>query len=264
MKTSFASLEQRIANQTRRINQGVRAGTLTQDEASGLRSRLNRTQRLIENDAFDGNGASRLEQQQRMLNGIGRDIRAGKRNETIDPAQRTANITRRIERGLADGSLTQQEYDALKARLGSAQTPEQLKQLSRDVRAERHDGEMDAQKRVASFNERIQRGVADGSLTPDEARALTDRVNGLGATPTAEQVNSLSRDIFTQRHDRQMDNTKAIESVAARIGELEASGKLTADQASAYRAQLEELKRPDAQAVSARLNVLRQQLQSHA
>jgi hypothetical protein len=40
MKTSFASLEQRIANQTRRINQGVRAGTLSQEEANPLRARL--------------------------------------------------------------------------------------------------------------------------------------------------------------------------------------------------------------------------------
>ena len=260
MKTSFASLEQRIANQTRRINQGVRAGTLTGDEASSLRSRLSRAQERIQNDAFDGNGSSRLEQQQRLLGGIGRDIRADKRNDVIDPEQRTANIGRRIERGLADGSLTQAEHDALKAKIAGAQTPEQLRELSREVRSERHDAEFDAQKRTASFTARIEKGLADGSLTADEAKALTERASALGEQPSSEAVNQLSRDIFVQRHNAELDTTKMTASLGARIDALEQSGKLNPDQVSRFRAQLEELKREGAQAVGPRLNILRQQL----
>lgn len=263
MKTSFASLEQRIANQTRRINQGVRAGTLTQEEAAPLRSRLSRAQERIQNDAFDGNGSSRLEQQQKQLNGIGQGIRGAKHNETVDPAQRAANISRRIENGLKNGSLTQEEYDALKAKAAQATTPEQLKALSKEVRAEKHDGELDVQKRKENFAARIDQGLADGSLTADEAKALTEKVDAMGTAPDAQTVNQLNRDIFRARHNPTVDSAKMIESLSARVDLLEHNGKLTPDQASAFKAQLQQLT-GDAQAVGPRLNILREQLSSLA
>ncbi len=260
MRTSFASVEQRIANQHRRINQGVRAGTLSDDEASRLRGRLDKAQSRIENDAFDGDGSSRLQQQQRLLNGIGGNIRQLKHDDQIDPAKRRENIGRRIERGLADGSLTQAEHDALKSRLDAAQTPEQLKALSRDVRAERHDGELDVEKRKASFTSRIQAGVQDGSLTADEAQRLTDRVGQLGATPETMTVNELNRAIFRERHDAQVDPQKTVQSLGERIDAAEQSGQLTPDQVSQLRARLNDLQGGDARALGPRLNILRQQL----
>ncbi|MBL8951192.1 MAG: hypothetical protein JNK82_10475 [Myxococcaceae bacterium] len=260
MRTSFASTEQRIANQHRRINQGVRAGTLSEGEAQTLRGRLDRAQGRIENDAFDGNGASRLQEQNRLLNGISRDIRTQKHDDNIDPARRRENIGRRIERGLADGSLTQAEHDALKAKLDQAQTPQELQALSREVRTERHDGELDAAKRTESFNQRIQAGVADGSLTTDEAQRLTDQAGKLGTNPTTMSVNELNRAIWRERHDAQVDPAKAVESISSRIDSLEQSGRLSADQVSQLRTQLNELRSGDVQAQGPRLNILRQQL----
>jgi len=260
MKTSLASLEQRIANQHRRVNQGVRAGTLSDAEASKLRNQLTRAQQRIENDAFDGDGSSRLAEQQRLLNGLSRNIRALKHDDQIDPAKRRENLTKRIERGLADGSLTQAEHDALKTKLDAAQTPEQLQALSREVRAERHDAELDVEKRAASFTARIEAGVEDGSLTADEAKQLSERVGQLGASPEAMTVNALNRAIFRERHDAQVDPQKMTASLGARIDAAEASGKLTPDQVSGLRAKLLELQSGDVQAQGARLNVLRQQL----
>jgi hypothetical protein len=260
MRTSFASTEQRIANQHRRINQGVRAGTLSQEEAQSLRGRLTRAQGRVENDAFDGDGSSRLGEQQRMLNGISREIRTLKHDDKIDPAKRRENIGRRLERGLADGSLTQAEHDALKAKLDQAQTPQALQALSREVRAERHDGEFDAAKRTDSFNQRIQAGVADGSLTADEAQRLTSQAGQLGTNPQTMSVNELNRAIWRERHDTQVDPGKTVESIGARIDSLEQSGALTPDQVSQFRAQLNELRTGDVQAQGARLNILRQQL----
>ncbi len=48
---TFAFLEQRLANQTRRLAQGVRARTLTKAEAAPLRQRLSAAQ-----VGLDGNG----------------------------------------------------------------------------------------------------------------------------------------------------------------------------------------------------------------
>lgn len=259
MKTSFASLTQRVANQNRRINQGERAGTLTKDEAAALRARLNTAQQTIQNDAFDGNGSSRLGEQRKLLNGIGGDIRSQTHDDTVDPAKRTENISRRIENGLKNGSLTQQEYDGLKAKLASATTPEALKALSKEVRAEKHDSEVDVQKRKENFAARIDAGLKDGSLTPEEAQRLAGQVDQLGTTPDAATVNQLNRDIFRGRHNPKVDSAKMIESLNGRIDSLQQAGKLTPDQASAFKAQLQQLG-GDAQAVGPRLNVIREQL----
>ena len=252
--TSFGSLEQRVANQERRINKGVQRGTLTQDEASGLRDRLNTAQQTIQNDAFDGNGSSRLADQRKMLNGIGADIHAQKRNGDIDPGQRMNNIDQRIQKGLADGSLTQQEADGLTAsatdlrsKLDAASTPEekaaltgQLNDLSKQVHAGRHNDEMDADKRVQSFSARIQAGVANGSLNQAEAARLTSRVDSLSQNggADAQTVNQLNRDIFVQKHDRQMDAGVAQSAIGARLDSLESSGKLSPDQVSQFRTEL--------------------------
>jgi hypothetical protein len=94
---------------------------------------------------------------------------------------------------LGHGSLTQSEYDALKtsseglkAELAQAQKPEakkaaKLEALSKNVFTERHDGELDAGKRIESFAARISAGLDDKSLTTREATRLAESLGSLYA-----------------------------------------------------------------------------------
>ncbi len=276
-RQNLGNLEQRVANQEGRINRGVKAGTLSQTEATTLRSRLSSVQTSMQNDAFDGNGLSRGKDADKRLRGIGKDIHAKKADSQVDVAKRADHIDRRIENGLKNGSLTQTEADALQSKstalrteMAAATTPEakqavaqKLAALSKEVHAEKHDAEMDAGKRVESFKNRIAAGVADGSLSQEEAAKLTERAGALGSTPDAKTVNSLNRDIFQQRHDKNVNTTAAGQSLTTRINDLAASGKLTPDQVSSFQAQLAQLG-PDAKAAGPRMNVLRAKLDAIA
>lgn len=277
---SFARLEQRIANQERRITQGVNAGTLTADEAKGLRDQLHSVQTNLQNDRFDGDGAKRTKDFAKQLNGLSKDIHTKKHDDQVDLGKRAQNIESRIAKGAADGSLTADEAaslktqaDQLRSQLSAAKTPEDQKalaakyqELSKSVHKERHDDEVDRSKRIASFTDRINAGVADGSLNQKEADRLSSRVNQLGASDTfdAKTVNGLSRSIFHQRHDGNMNVPNAVASMTKQVDAMAASGKLTADQASAFKAQLVRLGTDGAQAAGPQLNVLRAQIAAAA
>lgn len=272
---SFGHLEQRVANQERRINQGVRAGTLSNEEATSLRSRLSDVQQRLQTDGFEPGAGGRRGEQARALNGIGRDIRSQKHDGNFDPATRMNNIDRRIERGLADGSLTQDEAAALKTQAGElrsqlqgATTPEarqevmsKISDLSRSVRSERHDGEMDTGRRAQSFEQRIAQGVQNGTLNEQEAARLRERLSTLqnGGTADANTVNSLSRDIFTQKHDRQTNTPVQQSAVGSRIDALEQAGTITPEQATEFRNQLQQIQ-SSGHAAGPQLNELTERL----
>jgi hypothetical protein len=208
-------LQSRITRQEARIAQGVKAGTLSEGEAAQAKSRLDSVRSKLQADAFDGDGLTNGKDYAKELRGAGKELRAKKRDDQVDPAKRMDNIDRRIEKGLENGSLTPEEADALKAKasamrqkLDAASTPEQkaalgkeLQQLSREVYREKHDGELDLGKRKTSFEARISAGESDGSLTREEAGSLREKLKGLGGD--AQSVNELSRSIWRRRHDSQ-------------------------------------------------------------
>ena len=271
---TIGSLEQRIANQERRINQGVKAGTLTQDEAKGLRDRLHQAQQGFEKDGFENVSADKLGEQQKLLNGLSKDIKSAKHNDAIDPQKRIDNIDQRIEKGLKDGSLTPEEAEGLKktaadlrSQLGSATTDEQkkaltskLQDLSKQVHSERHDGEMDIQKRMTSFQDRIKAGMADGSLTQDEAKKLTEKLSGLQGAD-AKAVNQMSRSIFHNRHDRDVDTTAMGSALSSSLDALGGKEGVDAAQVDALKQQLATLTQGGT-AVGERMNILREQIRS--
>lgn len=272
----FPRLEQRIANQENRINRGEKAGTLTAEEAKGLREKLTAVQTNLQNDRFDGDGLTRGQDFKKQLNGISKEIKSSNHNDAVDLTKRADSIDARIKTGLADGSLTADEAaklqdgaKTLRGELAAATTPEAQKalnqkfnDLSKSVHKERHDGEMDAGKRLSNFTDRITAGLKDGSLNEKEASRLFDRAAKLGASGTADPkaVNALNRSIFHQRHDQNVNVPVALKDLTARVDSLATAGRLTPDQASAYRAQLVELGKADAAAAGPRLNVLRAQL----
>lgn len=274
---TLAQLEQRVSNQQARINQGLKAGTLSPEEAKKLQGRLDQVKSNFENDAFDGNGLSRGNKYAKQLNGLSHDIAGQKHDQTIDPAKRMDNIDQRIAAGQKDGSLTTAEGKTLadkaavlRAKLTAATTPEQkaalgkeLQSLSREVAKERHDGELDSTKRQANFEERIAAGVADGSLTQKEADQLRARAKNVQLTGSsdAKKNNALNSAIYRARHDGQMNVPTALTSLGSKVDSLAAAGKLTPEQASAFKAQLQQLSQPGAQAVGPRLNALRTRLE---
>lgn len=270
-------LEGKFASEQRQINRGVRAGTITSAEAQQLQTKLDDLQKRFSQDAFEPSGSkSKLPGYRDELRKLSKDTKAAATNDEVDLRQRATNIDERIEKGLADGTLTEteasalkQKSEALKAEQATAVTPESQKalaqkfqSLSKEVRTERHDKEFDAAKRKSNFESRISAGLADGSLNAQEASRLLKRSSKLDGS-SAKGFNRMSRDIFQQRHDGNVNTTTMGTSLKERIGSLESSGKVTAEQAAALRKSLDAALAPGAQAAGARLNALRERLAAY-
>ncbi len=278
---TFASLTQRIANQERRINEGVRSGSLTDPEAASLRERVKAAKAGIDADAFDGNGLTQGKAAQQLLNGLSKDIKSAKHNETMDVSKRVANFEKRVEQGTKDGTLTEAESTKLKSQiaglkqeLAQATTPEakkavqdKLKSVNKEIFRARHDSQFDANKRLENFEQRIKAGLADGTLNAKEAARLTGEVAGLKmldglGIKSAKLFNRVNRDVFAQRHDGQVDVAKRSASIGSRIDAAVTAGKLTQEQATAFKAELTKLSAEGVQGQGPRLNVLEQQIVS--
>lgn len=278
---TFASLEQRIANQERRINDGVRNGTLTESEASSLRSRVEAARVGIEADRFDGNGLTQRKPAEQLLNGISKDIQSAKRNDSMDLEKGVAELERQLSVGGKDGTLTEgegaklgEQVTVLKQELAAATTPEakkavqdKLKALSKEVRSERRDEQFNVGKRLENFEQRIDRGLADGTLKPAEAARLKGEVAGLKLLKdvgfkSGKLFNRVSHDIFTQRHDAQVDVPKRSAAMTSQLDTAVKAGKLTPEQAASFKTQLETLSKEGTPAAGPRLNVLQQQIVS--
>lgn len=278
---TLASLEQRIANQERRIATALRTGGLTEQEASSLRERVQTAKTGFEADAFDGNGLTHAQAAQALLDGTSKDLRAAAHDASFDVDKRVAELERRVTAGTTDGTLTEREQKAvgehltsLKAKLAQATTPEakaalrgEVQALGKQIARARHDEQFDAGKRLESFKARIERGVADGTLNAKEAARLHGKVAGLAlldsmGLESGKLFNQVSRGIFHQRHDAQVDVAKRSAAIGSAIDSAAQAGTLTPAQAATFKAQLTALSAPEAEAKGPRLNVLHQQVVS--
>jgi polyhydroxyalkanoate synthesis regulator phasin len=278
---TFSSLEQRVANQERRINEGVRNGSLTETEASSLRQRVEAAKVGIEADKFDGNGLTQRKAAEQLLNGISKDIQTAKGNDEMDVGKGVSDIEQRIAAGTKDGTLTEAEgaklseqLTALKGKLEAATTPEakkavqdEMKALSKDVHSARHDEQFNAGKRLENFEQRIEAGLKDGTLKPAEAARLKGEVAALQLLKdvgfkSGKLFNRVSHDIFHQRHDAQVDVPKRTAAMTSQLDSAVKSGKLTAAQAETFKAELAKLSGEGVEAAGPRLNILQQQIVS--
>lgn len=276
---TVASLEQRIANQERRINEGIRSGKLTAEEAAPLQERVAAAKKGLEADAFDGNGLTQGKAAQTLLNGLSKDIHSAKHNDVMDVAKGIDNLGKGITAGKNAGTISEAEaakfgeqVTALKSELAAATTPEakkavqdKFKALAKEVRQERRDGDFDATNRIASFKDRIAKGVADGSLSPKEAARMTGQVAGLEALAAAgikdaRLFNKVDGNIFRQRHDAQVDVAARSSSIGTQLDSAATAGKLTPEQVSTFKAELEKLSAEGVQAAGPRLNELQQRI----
>ncbi len=276
---TFASLEQRIANQERRINEGLRSGKLTAEEAAPLQERVAAARTGLEADKFDGNGLTQGKAAATLLNGLSKDIHSAKHNDVMDVAKGIDNLGKGITAGKNAGTISEAEaakfgeqVTALKGELAAATTPEakkavqdKFKALAKEVRQERRDGDFDATNRIASFKDRIAKGVADGSLSPKEAERMSGQVAGLEALAAAgikdaRLFNKVDGNIFRQRHDAQVDVAKRSASIGTQLDNAATAGKLTPEQVATFKGELEKLSAEGVQAAGPRLNELQQRI----
>ncbi|MGV3621778.1 MAG: hypothetical protein ACO1OB_13220 [Archangium sp.] len=268
-------LEGRFAAEQRKLNRGVRAGTLTEGEAGKLQSKLDGLHKKFSADAFEGGTGAGGAGFAKELKGFGEQRKKLAGNNDVDLNQRSANIDKRIENGLKNGSLTEEEAsalkqkaEALKSELGNAnpaamkELAGKFKELSKEVRSERHDNELDPAKRKENFQKRIDKGIADGSLTEQEAASLKDKLAKLGDDPSA--INSLSREIWQSRHNGEVDTAKMGASLQNTLSGMENQPGTQGGQFADLQAQLQKLMQTDAMEAGVRMNTMRERLAAFA
>jgi ATP-dependent Lon protease len=156
----------RIAELQHRIDEGVRAGSLTPTENRNLQSRLDRIREHFDKAEEKRYGLSDQEVASfnKQLDALGKDVDREKHDlqtTRIDDQiiHRINEMQKRIETGNRDGSLTGSEAKSLQARL---------------------DG-------IRSHYDRAQRG----GLSQEEIRAIEHKLDALG------------KDIYKEKHDSQ-------------------------------------------------------------
>ena len=128
------SVEQRLADQERRIGAGLKDGSLTAGEAARLQREESYVNREWARDKADGVTTPQEQAKiNRDLNRVSRDIYgerhdAQRANPNNPITQRLGNLAKRISKGMQDGSLTNRE--AARLERGEAR-----------VANERHDAE---------------------------------------------------------------------------------------------------------------------------
>ena len=198
-------IKQQIANQQKRIDERVKSGALTQNEAKVLRDNLNRIKETEERLAADKQLTSEGKMQlNKSLDQNSKMIEDKKNNPVAQMAPymewRLANQRKRIDEGLKSGALTQEEAKILRNNVD--QTEQEGKRLMADGKltdAERtrlqnmldRNNKMiedkknnpvtamapQIQQRIANQQKRIDEGIKSKALTQDGSKTLLDNLN---------------------------------------------------------------------------------------
>ena len=294
--TDLAETQQRLADAQLRLREGLRNGTLTQAEAARLQGQLSALQTRLEKTAFDADGFTPADCLRLNAAITGLDQRVGVERHDLQAnlGKRLDDAERRVKEGLADGSLTQKEADALGERIKTlrgnldgarwgglsdvekAELNKKVNQLDGRVHSARTNGAFDADKRFATFERRIDAGAKDGSLSKAEVERLRTgladlkakydgaKLGGLDANERirlTKALNGFSGSIFKQRHDTQVDVGQRTSAVQRQIDSAVRAGRLSPAQADALRAELTHVTdtfKPED--VGARLNALAEKI----
>jgi len=125
-----SEIEKRIANQHKRIDEGIKSGALTHDEAKVLQGNLRHIQQEEERLRADGKlTQAEKERLNRMLDQNGQMISNKKHNPVVALAphiqERIANQHERIDEGIKSGALTHDEAKVLQGNLRYIQQEEE-------------------------------------------------------------------------------------------------------------------------------------------
>lgn len=198
-------IKQRISEQQKRIDERVKSGALTRDEAKVLRDNLNRIKEAEERLAADKELTSEGKMQlNKMLDQNSKMIDDKKNNPVTQMAPymewRFANQQKRIDEGIKSGALTRDEAKIVQDNLNHVQQEEKrlvgegkltdeertrlhkmLDQNSEMIYGKKHNPVTalapQIQQRIANQQKRIDARVKSGALTQDESKILLDNLN---------------------------------------------------------------------------------------
>lgn len=159
---SAERVEQRVREIDARLDLGVRTGALTPAEQQNLRDRLQAVRRNLQERSSDGLTPSQADQLLAQLDAIDSGIRRQARDaQSVSPntsdsfaefEQRLQSLSGRIDAGVADGSIRQDEATRIRANLD---------RLRERLQAARADGQLSREERQ-DLNTRFQ--VASGGI----------------------------------------------------------------------------------------------------
>ncbi len=203
--SSAPDINQRISEQKKRIEEKVKSGGLTRDEAKVLLDNLNRVQGAEKRVAAEGNLTS---EEKTRLNDIldqnSRMIEDKKNNPVAQMAPymqwRFANQQKRIDEGIKSGALTRDEAKILQDNLNHIQQEEKrlaaewklteqertrlfnmLDQNNKMIYDKKHNPvtavARQIQQRIANQQKKIDAGIKSGAITQDESKILLDNLN---------------------------------------------------------------------------------------
>jgi polyhydroxyalkanoate synthesis regulator phasin len=198
-------IKQRISEQQKRIDERVKSGALTRDEAKVLRDNLNRIKEAEERLATEKQLTSEGKMQlNTMLDRNSKMIDDKKNNPVTQMAPymewRFANQQKRIDEGIKSGALTRDEAKIVQDNLNHVQQEEKrlaaelklteqertrlfnmLDQNSKMIYDKKHNPvtalASQIQQRIANQQKRIDAGIKSGALTQDESKILLDNLN---------------------------------------------------------------------------------------
>jgi hypothetical protein len=275
--SQFAALTQQIADETANVNNGVRIGLITNGEAERLQAQLKVAQQGLNAAKSDGDGLTQMEgfAVGRHLNSIAEDVKAARNNGEVDSDRAVRSLQRDVARGQRNGTLTAEEAQQLSGRVQQLQglsSAEQRDGLSGQVAAARgelrtltRNDNFDPDARLADFQRRIDLGTSDGTLTSTEASYLQGQVDLLKSLSSqgvniATSFNSLSQEIYKQRHDAQTNNQLRETSVAGRVDRAVSEGRVSTAEAGSLMSALAQLLEGGRYETGAQLNVIDQRL----
>ena len=164
------------------------------------------------------------------------------------PQHRLAHEQQRITAGVKSGQLTQAEATALQSRLDAFETggrgkafKKQLRGLDREITRDLSNTDIDAGKRLEALKATITTGLADGTLTANEAAPLLAKAvalegelsnTGVSSPTLAGKVGDLAKEISAQRRNRVVDTQHAVEGFNTQLAAGRADGTLTPGEAA--------------------------------
>jgi hypothetical protein len=298
---TFAAAQQQIADAQRRIAWGVRDGTILPAGEKALQSELDALQKRLVTMSNDDDGFTKADGQafSAAMDGLNGHIKTRVDNLAADYGKRISSTVAFINERVKAGSLTEAEAAPLLeraaelkenltgARWGSLSDAEKqemktnIDALVKDMKTQSANGATDLEKRYANFEQRINDGAADGTLSETQVASLGEGlaqlkrdIAGLDEDAPgydqdlAKLVNAFDSKIWKGRHDLDVSATKLHDKIEDRIESGVTKGKFTPRETEELKAALEAImdmvvsSSEDAENRAARLNALNEKVTS--
>lgn len=272
---SFATVQTTLSQLTRRVAAGVTSGKLSVLEAKQLEGQLGVIQARMNQDAFDGNGFTWEAWHTGSLQQVAAQLNAKLNDANANSMTRIEQLEKRVDAAVANGSLSPVEGQAMKrelavdrrvvagAALGGLSPQEKLALdrrldgLEARFSKQANDSLFNVAKRLDLFGKQVDAGLANGTLTAQEAQQLRgqlafERQIVAGARldgrldPKERQaldarLDKLGQRIAAQRNDADFNPQVRFGSITANIDRQLAAGKLTWGEASGFKYELQSL-----------------------